>query len=385
DLMCKGETNLAVGLFENVQVEYIHSGSMEELDIRTHFHPWKTQAEVNVTVRGRAVVDSLRLHFELIAPDGSKAAEEEVPVVAMDSNYLTSRSLCVNNPMLWWPKNYGEQPLYHLTVQLFKGEEVIDSALRTLGLRMLEKTGDMRFRVNDREIKLWGGNLCELDGMTHRWSEERCEELMLRLRHLNVNLVRIWGGGMQYGDSFYELCDRYGIMVYQDFHLHWAYYLEGKRECEQYYQEALFEVKRLKHHACILLWSGGNETWMHNEENSYEKFDLSYRPFLEEFARAVHEADPERFYLPSSPSGGDYPSDPSEGDGHPLYYTYRHSVEKYPVFVSESARTSTGPLRSLKRFMSEEEIWPEGYVNQVTYYGEHPTKEKYFAADEKFF
>ena len=124
---------------------------------------------------------------------------------------------------------------------------------------------------------------------------------------------------------------------------------------------------------------------MNNEENTYEKYDFGYAPFKEDFASACARLDPNRFYLTSSPAGGDYPSDPSEGDGHPLYYTYRHRVEKYPVFVSESARTSTGPLRSLKRFMREEEIWPEGYVNQVTYPSVREQREQYLSATEKFF
>ncbi|MDD3334845.1 MAG: hypothetical protein PHI98_04920 [Eubacteriales bacterium] len=235
------------------------------------------------------------------------------------------------------------------------------------------------------EIKLWGGNLVPIDGWTHRWDKQRSTKLFHRLDDLGCNLYRLWGGGMPYGDDFYEDCDRSGIMIYQDFYLNWSYYLDGEKERELFYQEALHTVRRLKHHASILLWSGGNETLMHHQENAYERPELSYAPFMEDFARAAQEADPDRFYLLSSPSGGNYPSDPGEGDGHPLYYTYRHAVEKYPVFVSESARTSTGPLRSLKRFMNEDEIWPKGYINQVTYPSAHPNKEKYFKADEKFF
>lgn len=378
-------TLTTVGLFEDVQLISSYSGSIEDADIRISYHHWLTSANMNIRVEGRSYASGLALRAVLQDPDGCSVAEVRQDIVSKYGEYDHTLSVYVDHPRLWWPKNYGEQPLYTLQIDLVRGDEEIDSVRRVIGFRQLEKTGDMRFRVNGREIKLWGGNLCELDGRTHRWDEERCREMMLRLANGNINILRIWGGGAPYGDSFYEICDREGIMVYQDFHLHWAYYLEAEENRRQYYQEALWEVKRLKHHPCILLWSGGNETWMHNEENTYEKYDMSYKPFLEDFAAAVHLADPDRFYMPSSPYGGDYPSDPSEGDGHPLYYTYRHSVEKYPVFVSENARTSFGPLRSLRRFMSDEEIWPEGYVNQVTYPGAHPTKEKYFAADEKFF
>jgi hypothetical protein len=87
---------------------------------------------------------------------------------------------------------------------------------------------------------------------------------------------------------------------------------------------------------------------------------------MEDIKNICRRLDPDRFYLDSSPCGGDYPSDPREGDTHPLYYTYRHAVVHYPVFVSEQARSTTGPLRSLRRFMSDEELWPAGYINQVT-------------------
>ena len=380
-----GVTLTTVGLFGDVAVEYACEATIDAVDVNLRYNQWLTQATVGFALRGRRFAQALSVSARLTDEAGALVAQAEGRVCGQGGAYEATGSMDVDHPRLWWPKNYGDQPLYRLHVELHADGAPVESVERTIGFRQLVKTGDMRFRVNGVEVKLWGGNLCELDGKTHRWSDERCEELMLRLRHLNVNLVRIWGGGADYGDSFYEACDRAGIMVYQDFHLHWAYYLEEPANRRQYEQEARYTVRRLRHHPCILLWSGGNETWMHNEENSYEKYDLSYKPFLDDFARAVREEDPERFYLPSSPSGGDYPSDPSEGDGHPLYYTYRHSVEKYPVFVSESARTSTGPLRSLKRFMSEEEIWPEGYVNQVTYWGAHPTREKYFAADEKFF
>ncbi|MEF9864633.1 MAG: glycoside hydrolase family 2 TIM barrel-domain containing protein, partial [Christensenellaceae bacterium] len=222
-------------------------------------------------------------------------------------------------------------------------------------------------------------------GFTHRFNKQRCLDIIKRLAISNMNLLRIWGGGVPYDDSFYEQCDKLGIMIYQDFYLSWSYYPDTEAFRINYRKEAEYHVKRLKHHPSILLWSGGNETYMHNEENTYEKYDFGYACFREDFAWACKTYDPDRFYLESSPCGGDYPSDPSEGDGHPLYYTYRHSVEKYPVFVSESARTSTGPLRSLKQFMSEDEIWPKDYINQVTYPSTLKNREKYFSTDEKFF
>ncbi|MDD3334968.1 MAG: hypothetical protein PHI98_05555 [Eubacteriales bacterium] len=368
-----------VGLFEAVTLVSPDLCELGFTDVETTLNDRMNRATISVTphIQGKTPADATVL-LTLCAPEGG--------VVAQSSTRPGETvALNVTDPALWWPKNYGGQPLYRLRVELYAQGRMLDEEVKGIGIRELEKTGDMRFRVNHREIKLWGGNMVPFQGFTHRWDPERCDETMERIANLNMNLLRIWGGGMQYGDSFYERCDQLGIMVYQDFFLHWAYYPETKEFRDNYVREAEYQVKRLKHHPCILLWSGGNETWMHNEENTYVKHDLGYAPFKEDFASVCARLDPKRYYLTSSPAGGDYPSDPSQGDGHPLYYTYRHSVEKYPVFVSESARTSTGPLRSLKRFMREEEIWPEGYINHVTYPSTKEQREKYLCATEKFF
>lgn len=368
-----------VGLFEPVTFVAPDQCELSFTDVETTLNDRLNEARLSVTPHVRGVVaPAVRARLTLLDPDGAQVA---CAAAAPESTAV----LTVRNPALWWPKNYGGQPLYRLRVELLDADRLLDWEEKTIGIRELVRTGDMRFRVNHREIKLWGGNMVPFWGFTHRWDTGRCAEAMERIANLNMNVLRIWGGGMQYGDSFYEICDRLGVMVYQDFFLHWAYYPEEEDYRRNYVREAEYQIRRLKHHPCILLWSGGNETWMHNEENTYEKYDFGYAPFKEDFASACARLDPNRFYLTSSPAGGDYPSDPSEGDGHPLYYTYRHRVEKYPVFVSESARTSTGPLRSLKRFMREEEIWPEGYVNQVTYPSVREQREQYLSATEKFF
>ena len=368
-----------VGLFEPVTFVAPDQCELSFTDVETTLNDRLNEARLSVTPHVRGVVaPAVRARLTLLDPDGAQVA---CAAAAPERTAV----LTVRNPALWWPKNYGGQPLYRLRVELLDADRLLDWEEKTIGIRELVRTGDMRFRVNHREIKLWGGNMVPFWGFTHRWDTGRCAEAMERIANLNMNVLRIWGGGMQYGDSFYEICDRLGVMVYQDFFLHWAYYPEEEDYRRNYVREAEYQIRRLKHHPCILLWSGGNETWMHNEENTYEKYDFGYAPFKEDFASACARLDPNRFYLTSSPAGGDYPSDPSEGDGHPLYYTYRHRVEKYPVFVSESARTSTGPLRSLKRFMREEEIWPEGYVNQVTYPSVREQREQYLSATEKFF
>lgn len=370
-----------VGLFEDVALIRADRCLIEWTDVETTFNDRYDRAEIRLRTWVSGEAADVEMRCLLYGPDG----QEAVRGAASFSGGAAETLLTVSSPRLWWPKNYGDQPLYRLCVSLYAGDRLLDREEKTLGLRNLQISGDMRFRVNGKEIKLWGGNMVPMDGFTHRWNPQRSAQILALLENSNMNCLRIWGGGCPYGESFFEECDRAGIMIYHDFYLNWAYYPETEAYRRLYRREAEYHVRRLKHHACILLWSGGNETYMHNEENAYEQPDMGYRPFKEDFAAVCRRLDPGRLYLTSSPCGGNYPSDPSEGDGHPLYYTYRHSVEKYPVFVSESARTSTGPLRSLLRFMKEEDIWPEGYVNQVTYPQTEEQRQTYLNATEKFF
>lgn len=368
DLMDFGRvTYIKVGLFEDVCLETVDKAEIKYLDTKIKFGEWYKWATLTVSVEASCACEGFRLAAELTDPDGSVCAVDE----SAFENGNGSVSLKVNAPKLWYPRNYGDQPLYKLAVTLTDDNgNVLDSARRTVGFRNLEKTGDMRWRVNGKEIKLWGANFAPFYGPTHNWSrqKERCRIQMHMAARANMNCIRLWGGGEQYGDDLYEWADELGILIWQEFFLWWGYYPETSHWRELYRQEADFHVRRLKHHPCILLWSAGNEILCCNEESHWpeDKKELSYVIFREDYADVCKRLDPERVYLPTAPSGGDYPNDPREGDTHPLFYSIRHPVNEYPLFPSEIAHSSIGPLRSLRRFMTDEEIWPEGYINQLT-------------------
>jgi beta-mannosidase len=356
-----------VGLFEDVMLEVVDRCEITWPDIVVRFDNWYRWADIRCTVNGSGNADCLSVKLSIADPDGNPAGAAESPIEQNNGLWAQKLAVRIENPRLWWPKNYGGQPLYNVRVEVLSRGEVLDFAKRRVGLRRVEKTGDMRFRVNGREIKQWGALLEPFTGLTHRWDAEKCRQMLELTDHCNINTLRIWGGSMQFGDEFYEECDRRGIMVWQEFCLSWNPAPDTEEYSKKYRAEAEYEVKRVKHHACVLLYSGGNESLVGLIEGITEKLSYGWKPFMEDFKEVCSALDPDRFYLYSSPCGGDYPSDPREGDTHPLYYTYRHAVVQYPLFVSEQARSTTGPLRSLRRFMSDEELWPDGYVNQVTH------------------
>lgn len=386
-LDCGRVVYVKIGLFEDVCLESFDTAELGDVDVETSLGEWYQKGYVNVKASLNGESCNAKLSIILKDPDGVEVTNG---TISFNCGNRTEISLSINAPKLWWPRNYGEHPLYHLSILLLdKNGNQLDFTEKTIGFCRIEKTGDMRFRVNGKEIKLWGGNFAPFYGPTHNWKRqlEQVRFQMDRAVDLNMNCIRLWGGGDAYGDELYEIADQQGILIWQEFFLWWGYYPETPHYRENYRLEAEYHVKRLKHHPCILLWCAGNEILMCNEESHWkqDKMDLSYVIFREDYASVCKRLDPNRIYLPTAPSGGEYPNDPREGDCHPLYYTYHHAVTDFPVFPSEMAHSSIGPLRSLQRFMDEKEIWPDGYINQLTVHAHHHFLKQYQESTQPYF
>jgi hypothetical protein len=362
-----------VGLFEDVFLEIIDRCEITWPDINLKFDYWYRFVDIRCDLHIRGSAPDLRVEMRIFDPDDKTLGTAKWTESYSGSEITAPLTFRVEQPRLWWPKNYGEHPVYKAEFALYSGDQLLDKTVRTIGLRKIEKTGDMRFRVNGKEIKQWGALLEPFNGLTHRWDKEKCREMMALTDHGNMNTLRIWGGSTQFGEDLYDECDKRGILLWQEFCMSWTPIPDSEEYSQKYRAEAEYEVCRVKHRACVLLYSGGNESEVGFIEGIPEKLEFGWKPFLEDIKNVCRQLDPERFYLDSSPCGGDYPSDPREGDSHPLYYTYRHAVVHYPLFISEQARSTTGPLRSIRKFMSEEELWPKGYVNQVTASQFNPT------------
>lgn len=357
---------LTVGLYADVVLQTYEKAEIFWPDIDYTFDYWYRWVKIHITAHISGNISNLQVETLLTDPDGQRLMSKQVAIIQGEEGGVATTEMQVDHPALWWPVHYGQQPLYCLEFILKDGDTVLDRAKRKIGLRNVEKTGDMRFRINGKEIKQWGCLIEPYNGLTHRWDSKKNKDMLALALHANMNTLRIWGGSMQFDDEFYDECDRLGILVWHEFCLCWHPAPDTPSYTALYRAEAAHEVRRVKHHPCVLLYCGGNESEVGFVEGLPEKLSNGWTPFMRDFKNVCQQLDPHRFYLDSSPCGGDYPSDPREGDSHPLYYTYRHAITQYPLFLSEQARSTTGPLRSLRKFMSDDELWPEGYVNQVT-------------------
>lgn len=248
---------------------------------------------------------------------------------------LIETDLTVHNPKLWWTNGLGEAHLYPFTATIAMDSQTADSQTTNLGLRSLrvvyEKDADghaFYFELNGHKLFAKGANYIPQDNFLPRVTDERYEKTILDAVNANMNMLRIWGGGIYENDIFYDLCDKYGILVWQDFMFACSLYPMNPDMLENIRQEAIQNVVRLRNHPSIAIWCGNNEihtAWFNwGWKKRYEDLGVAeeirkdYKDvFHKILPEVVKEYDPKSYYLPSSPYGGD--PDAKCESGKPLW------------------------------------------------------------------
>ena len=240
--------------------------------------------------------------------------------------------ITIKNPRLWWPNGYGEQNLYDVCFSLYSNDEVVDTVTKTIGLRTLvlsqekdEFGSEFCLKINGIKIFSMGANYVPLDSLPSRISKERTEQLIKDCIFANFNSIRVWGGGFYPDDYFYELCDKYGLIVWQDFMVACANVWLTQENEKEFRAEAIYNVKRIRHHASLGILCGNNEMeeaicgWEcanGNDPLVRKDYLKLYEEILPEICK---EHAPEISYTPSSPTSGggfDSPQDYTRGDVH---------------------------------------------------------------------
>ena len=185
----------------------------------------------------------------------TKHKAEDVSIICeIDSQKVSFKNgkatVKIKNPKLWWPNGYGEQNLYDLKIYLLKNGAVIDEKPMTIGLRTLnlsreddEYGQEFCFQVNGVKIFAMGANHVPLDNLPSRITHQRLERLVKDCLFANFNCVRVWGGAFYPDDYFYELCDRYGLIVWQDFMVACCNVWMNPEFESEFIAEAIYNVK----------------------------------------------------------------------------------------------------------------------------------------------
>jgi beta-mannosidase len=288
---------------------------------------------------------------------------------------------------LWWPVGYGEHPLFDLSLTLGTTDgETLQTYERRIGFRTVEldTTPDdvgtpFTISVNGQAVFVKGANWIPDDHLLTRITRERLERRVDQALDANMNLLRVWGGGIYETEDFYDVCDERGVMVWQDFLLACAAYPEEEPIWSEMEAEARENVARLTPHASLVLWNGGNENlWGYLDwgwQQDLEGRTWGFRYYTELFPSIVAELDPTRPYCDGSPyspgfsaevDGGSptyHPNDADHGTRHEWevwnrvdYTTYRDQV---PRFSSEFGFQGPPAWTTLTRSIPEAALTKE--------------------------
>lgn len=249
----------------------VHLDSWDALRV-ADFHVEQTQVDrqvAHISAKIDVEVDAsqpLNITMDVLGPDGENAAHVEREVTVDPGNHQVSLPLRIADPRLWYPAGYGAQDMYTFKVTLRDADGVLNGAERVVGLRSIELRRQpdrwgrsFEFVVNGIPMFAKGANLIPFDSFPSRDAELRMHDVLASARDANMNMLRVWGGGYYLPDRFYELADRFGIMIWQDFMFGGAIPPNDTAYVDNTRQEAIEQVKRLRNHPSIVLWCGNNE------------------------------------------------------------------------------------------------------------------------------
>lgn len=285
--------------------------------------------------------------------------------------------LAVDAPQLWWPRGYGDQPLYDLDVTLSDEDGQLDTWHRRIGFRTIEldRTADARgsgftLVVNGERVFARGVNWIPDDVFPSRVTPERYRTRLGQAADANVDLVRIWGGGIYEDEAFYDVCDELGLMVWQDFLFACAAYPEEQPLRGEIEAEGRDNVVRLMPHPSLVLWNGNNENlwgfrdWDWEPGLAGDSWGEGY--YLGLLPRLVAELDPTRHYAAGSPWSGSWdhhPNDPDHGTYHSWEVWNRQDYAEYranvPRFVAEFGWQAPPAMATLRRTLPNEVLAPD--------------------------
>ena len=344
---------------ESVQVEQAHARNSVELSIRTRLFAFAHgTAEIEHRIDGQVVTDK---------------------VVVVPGDNLFIHNVTIKNPRLWWPNGQGEQPLYLLET-LVDGEHTH----RRIGLRKLEWQIEkdeidhsFKVRINGRDISMFGANWIPNDALPSRITPTAVRDILTSAKAVNMNMIRLWGGGQFEPDFFYDLCDELGLLIWHDFMFSCMPYPSDRKFLDSVRTEVTQQVRRLQHHAAIALWCGDNEvigslTWYPETKANRDRFVANYDRLNSMLGNIVADEDESRRFWPSSPSLGyldfsdGWHSD-TRGDTH--FWQVWHEAAPFerarevnPRFASEFGFQSFTSMNVIETFTDEKDRNPSSPV-----------------------
>ncbi len=377
-----------IGIWKNIRLES-YSARLANVHLRQKLNGKVAtlSADISAEVSDQGQVVAV---LAVTGPAGEEFESKETLLsLGNGESQVANPAIEIPNPQLWWPNGYGAQPLYTVKVTLQDGETVLDERSYKMGLRVLElrQGGDQwgrefTFYINGVRLFAKGADWIPADSFPTRITAAHLEMLIRSAADAHMNMLRVWGGGYYPEDTFYDLCDRYGILLWQDFMFACGIYPAGADFFENVRVEVIENVRRLCHHAALALWCGNNEMeqgwcdWGWNQPSDplnqclKDGYDRMFHHMLPELLALE---DPDHSYWPSSASADTPFQDANsqvQGDCH--YWDVWHGRKpftayrsQFPRFMSEFGFQALPPLKTIAAYADPAD-W-----NMTSYIMEH--------------
>ncbi len=351
-----------LGIWRDIYLETYDGAKIDDVYI-TQKHK-ESSVTLNFSIQNELDINC-ELKVTITSPNGKKIIKA----------YKADDNMCfdieIKEPMLWWVRGLGKQNLYIVKLELKNNDLTVDFTEKKIGLRTLyvkrekDKWGESFEFVNNKiPFFSMGADYIPEDHLLSRRSYERSKKLIDACVDANFNTIRVWGGGYYPDDYFYELCDKAGIVIWQDHLFACGAYDFNDEFKENITKEIEDNVKRLRHHACLGLWCGNNEMelawneWGWEERYGKNLKDDYYKQFEEYMPSLMERLDPNTSYFKSSPSSnGNFIEPNSENIGDMHYWEVWHGRKPftqyrtlYPRFMSEFGLQSFPSIKTINSF-----------------------------------
>lgn len=344
------------GIWKPIWLQIYEQAIIEEIHVKQTLAPRVATLNFDVTISSEIEEDAL---LEITCLNDDLDHQGTTVTLSSGSNQV-SETVVIEGYKKWWPRGLGDPFLYEFRLDLIINERVVSSTKQKLGLRTIETVIEKDqmgqsffFKVNGIPVYAKGANYIPQDSFLSRVSDEHYHRLFESAIAANMNILRVWGGGIYEKDLFYDLADEHGLLIWQDFMFACTMYPGDQEFLHSVSQEATSNIKRLRNHPSIVMWCGNNEiemgwdSWGWPEKFDYKAKDLKkleadYQALFQTLLpKLVSELDPGRHYLSSSPMNNwEDPDLFKYGNHH--YWGVWHGEAPFEDFK-----------KSVPRFMSE--------------------------------
>ncbi|WP_163194313.1 beta-mannosidase [Clostridium thermarum] len=400
-----GPRLITVGIWKEVELNLHNTAKIDNVYVRT-VEIRDNEADLMVSIEAESFKDNIELTAVVkLNGEGCNISE----TIAL-KNGRGEVKLTVTNPKLWWTHDLGTPYLYNFNVDLLTEDKNLDSynskvGIRTVKVRQEDALGNKRFIfvLNGVETFSKGANWVPAHNFIGAIKDETYVKWVTNAKDCNMNMLRVWGGGVYEKDIFYQECDKQGLLVWQDFMFTCSSYPDFDADfMKNVREEIIHVVKYYRNYTCIAIWCGNNEIqWLHGQKLSDLK-DLRlygekiYHDLMPELLAAY---DPSRLFWPSSPFGGNDPNSDEEGDKHnwqvwagqvyPRKYgeaviqnntaygvSFKRYTEDLGKFVSEFGMHALPVKETLEACIPKEELYFESFEMKFRNKDKRPNRGK---------